>query len=46
MAFNLTQTLINFRLIAANPKPGNEMALRIDQAPLQDVLGTLVMICA
>jgi homoaconitase/3-isopropylmalate dehydratase large subunit len=44
MAFNLTQTLINSRPIAGNPKPGNEIALRIDQALLQDVLGTLVML--
>jgi aconitate hydratase len=44
MAFNLTQTLINSRLVTGNPKPGNEIALRIDQALLQDVLGTLVML--
>ena len=34
MAFNLTQTLIDSRLVAGNPKPGNEIALRIDQALL------------
>jgi len=44
MAFNLTQTLINSRLVTGNPKPGNEIALRIDQALLQDVLSTLVML--
>ena len=43
MAFNHTQTLINSRLVTGNPKPGNEIALRIDQALLQDVLSTLVM---
>jgi len=44
MAFNLTQTLINSHLVSGNMKPGNEIALRIDQALLQDVLGTLVML--
>jgi aconitate hydratase len=44
MAFNLTRMLINSRLVAGNPKPGNEIALRIDQALLQDALGTLVML--
>ena len=44
MAFNLTQTLINSRLVTGNPKPGNEIALRVDQALLQDVLSTLVML--
>src|ERR1700761_8211269 len=40
MAFNLTQTLINSHLVSGNMKPGNEIALRIDQALLQDVRGT------
>lgn len=44
MAFNLTQNLINSRLVAGDIQPGNEIALRIDQALLQDVLGTLVML--
>ena len=44
MAFNLTQTLINSHLVSGNMQPGNEIALRIDQALLQDVLGTLVML--
>jgi aconitate hydratase len=44
MAFNLTQTLINSHLVSGNMKPGNEIALRTDQALLQDVLGTLVML--
>jgi aconitate hydratase len=44
MAFNLTQTLINSHLVSGNMQPGNEIALRIDQAQLQDVLGTLVML--
>lgn len=44
MAFNLTQTLINSHLVSGNMKPGNEIALRIDQALLQDVLGTLVIL--
>src|ERR1700757_5230966 len=44
MAFKLTQTLINSPLVSGNMKPGNEIALRIDQALLQDVLGTLVML--
>jgi hypothetical protein len=39
MAFNLTQTLINSHVVGGNIKPGNELALRIDQALLQDVLG-------
>lgn len=30
MALNLTQTLINSRLVEGNTKPGNEIALRID----------------
>jgi aconitase A len=44
MALNLTQTLISSHLVTGNMKPGNEIALRIDQALLQDVLGTLVML--
>jgi aconitate hydratase len=44
MALNLTQTLIDSHLVSGNMKPGNEIALRIDQALLQDVLGTLVML--
>jgi len=36
MAFNLTQTLINSRLVTGNPKPGNEIALRIDPGVTDD----------
>jgi len=44
MPLNVTQTLIRSRLKAGNMTPGEEIALRIDQALLQDVLGTLVML--
>ena len=44
MALNLTQTLISSHLAGGNMQPGNEIALRIDQALLQDVPGTLVML--
>jgi aconitate hydratase len=44
MPLNVTQTLIRSRLRAGNMTPGHEIALRIDQALLQDVLGTLVML--
>jgi hypothetical protein len=44
MALNLTQRLIGSHLVGGNMQPGNEIALRIDQALLQDVLGTLVML--
>jgi aconitate hydratase len=44
MPLNVTQTLIRSRLIAGHMTPGEEIALRIDQVLLQDVLGTLVML--
>ncbi|MCV7031158.1 aconitate hydratase [Mycobacterium sherrisii] len=44
MASNVTQSLIDSHLVSGNPQPGNEIALRVDQALLQDVLGTLVML--
>ncbi len=44
MPLNVTQTLIWSRLIAGHMTPGEEIALRIDQALLQDALGTLVML--
>ncbi|SDM26253.1 aconitase [Franzmannia pantelleriensis] len=42
--FNLAQQLIHAHLIEGDLTPGSEIALRIDQALLQDVLGTLVML--
>ncbi len=44
MALNLAQKLIHAHLINGEPRPGAEIALRIDQALLQDVLGVLVML--
>ncbi|MGH1571695.1 aconitate hydratase [Methylobacterium sp. P31] len=44
MALNLTQKLVHSHLIEGNLAPGGEIALRIDQALLQDVLGGLVML--
>jgi predicted aconitate hydratase len=44
MAFNLTHTLINSHLLSGSMQPGAEIALRVDQALLQDALGTLVML--
>lgn len=41
---NLAQQLIRDHLVAGEMVPGGEIALRIDQALLQDVLGTLVML--
>lgn len=41
---NLAQQLIDTHLVAGTREPGNEIALHIDQALLQDVLGTLVML--
>ena len=44
MALNVTQKLIQSHLIGGEMAPGAEIALRMDQALLQDVLGTLVML--
>jgi aconitate hydratase len=44
MALNRTQTLIRSHLASGEMKPGEEIGLRIDQALLQDVLGTPVML--
>ena len=41
---NLAQQLVRDHLIEGDLSPGSEIALRIDQALLQDVLGTLVML--
>jgi aconitate hydratase len=41
---NLAQQLIRDHLVEGEMTPGSEIALRIDQALLQDVLGTLVML--
>ena len=44
MSLNSTQKLIGSRLMSGRMTPGEEIALRIDQVLLQDVLGTLVML--
>ncbi len=44
MALNLTQKLVQSHLAEGDLTPGGEIALRIDQTLLQDVLGGLVML--
>jgi aconitate hydratase len=44
MKRNMTQKLIDSHLAEGNPTPGEEIALKIDQVLLQDVLGTLAML--
>ncbi|GJD54699.1 aconitate hydratase [Methylobacterium dankookense] len=44
MALNLAQKLIASHLADGDLTPGSEIALRIDQTLLQDVLGSLVML--
>ena len=44
MALNLAQKLIRSHLLDGEIAPGAEIALKIDQVLLQDVLGTLVML--
>ncbi|ART63020.1 aconitate hydratase [Kushneria marisflavi] len=44
MKRTLSRKLIDDHLVSGNPQPGEEIALRIDQALLQDVLGSLVML--
>ena len=43
-ALNVAQKLIRSHLALGDLRPGGEIALRIDQALLQDVLGALVML--
>jgi aconitate hydratase len=43
-AQTLSAKLINDHLLAGKLSPGSEISLRMDQALLQDVLGTLVML--
>ncbi|SDK64515.1 aconitate hydratase [Billgrantia gudaonensis] len=44
MADTLSHKLIRDHLVAGEMVPGHEIALRMDQALLQDILGTLVML--
>jgi aconitate hydratase len=44
MALNVTQKLIQLHLLEGDLQPGGEIALKVDQTLLQDVLGTLVML--
>ncbi|MBR8094894.1 aconitate hydratase [Burkholderia cenocepacia] len=44
MARNLATKLIAARLSEGDPLPGSEIAIKIDQVLLQDVLGVLVML--
>jgi aconitate hydratase len=44
MATNLTQKIIQSHLLTGDLQPGNEIALRIDHALLQDATGTMVML--
>ena len=44
MPMNLTQKLIAARLAEGEMTPGADIALRVDQVLLQDVLGTLAML--
>ena len=44
MAMNVTQKLIAAALVDGEMSPGSEIALRVDQVLLQDVLGTLAML--
>lgn len=44
MAESLSYKLIREHLVSGTMTPGKEVALRMDQALLQDVLGTLVML--
>src|SRR4051812_12672672 len=44
MALNITQKLIQSHLLDGDMRPGSEIALKVDQTLLQDVLGTLVML--
>ena len=44
MAQNVTQKLIQSHLVHGDMKPGEEIALRIDQTLTQDATGTMVML--
>ncbi|KAF0676089.1 aconitate hydratase [Profundibacterium mesophilum] len=44
MSENLSRKLIAAKYVSGEMRPGEEIALRMDQALLQDVLGTLVML--
>ena len=44
MAVNVTQKLIQSHLVEGDLRPGGDIGLSVDQALLQDVLGTLVML--
>ena len=44
MALNVAQKLIQSHLLDGSMKPGSDIALKVDQVLLQDVLGTLVML--
>ncbi len=44
MGLNLTQKLIKNHLLAGTMRPGEEIAIRIDQTLTQDATGTLVML--
>ena len=44
MTLNVTQKLIQLHLLEGDLQPGGEIALKVDQTLLQDVLGTLVML--
>ncbi|MGY2052048.1 aconitate hydratase [Methylobacterium sp. JK268] len=44
VAANLAQKLIRSHLVEGRAVPGEEIALKVDQTLLQDVLGTLVML--
>ncbi|QFY11018.1 aconitate hydratase [Nonomuraea phyllanthi] len=41
---NLTQKLIGSHLVCGEPRPGEEIGLRVDQALIQDATGTMVML--
>jgi aconitate hydratase len=44
MGLNLTQKIIRDRLVSGEMKPGEELALRIDQTLTQDVTGTMAFL--
>lgn len=44
MGMNVAQKLLQAHLVEGELRPGNEIALAIDQALVQDATGTLVML--
>ncbi len=44
MALNVAQKLIRSHLLGGETRPGAEIALKVEQILLQDVLGILVML--